>query len=393
MNVLVISTPGLGHIHPLVPLVVALRDAGHEVTWAVAPGSCERVEVLGFRCLPAGADREAVTALRREREPDFVGRFLGAAPRERRRVAFPLFVEDAAEQMLADLPAVLDATTADLVVHEPNAYAAAPAATARGIPHVTVGFGGLIPDQLLEDHADLLAALWSAVGLEAPFAGGHYDHLYLHPFPPSLGATPPGRNILPIRPLGFDGAVKAEPPDWLAVLGRDRPLVYVTFGTEIAALAPIAVVVEAIGALDVDAVLTVGPSLDPATVAGAPPNLRVERYVPQRSVLARASALVSHAGSGAVLGAAAAGVPQLCVPVAADQFENADAVSASGAGLTLEPDEVSPSAVARAFTRLLSDATIAGSASRLADEIAAMPHPADHVARLEALADRRAPTG
>jgi UDP:flavonoid glycosyltransferase YjiC (YdhE family) len=232
-----------------------------------------------------------------------------------------------------------------------------------------------------------VADLWRSVGLAPPHAAGLYDHLYLHPFPPSLGLVPPDRNIVPIRPLGFDGAIDAAPPRWLASLGRDRPLVYVTFGTEIPGLAPIGAVVEAIGRFDVDAVLTVGTRLDPARIGDPPPNVRVERYVPQRLLLSRAAMLVSHAGSGAVLGAAAAGIPQLCLPVGADQFENADAVAASGAGLALEPDDVSPDAVAAAVARLISEDVFARASSGLAAEIAAMPHPAEHVPRLEALAE------
>jgi integrase len=36
MRVLVTSTPGFGHIHPVVPLVQELQRAGHDVTWATA---------------------------------------------------------------------------------------------------------------------------------------------------------------------------------------------------------------------------------------------------------------------------------------------------------------------------------------------------------------------
>jgi UDP:flavonoid glycosyltransferase YjiC (YdhE family) len=386
VNVLVTSTPGLGHIHPLVPIAQALRDDGHEVTWAVAPSACEPLARLGFRCLPAGFDQAVVRARLLEREPDFLQRVLATPPRERRRFLLLGFMADGAVSMLADLPALIDEVGAEVVVHEPNAFAAPAAAAARGIPHVTVGYGGLIPDELLDLGVDALAALWGAVGFAAPTLAGLYEHLYLHPSPPSLGAVPAGRNIVPVRPLGFDGADDPPPPDWLAGRGRERPLVYATFGTEIAALAPVAAVVGALGRLDVDAVLTVGPRTDPASIVDAPANVRLERYVPQRLVLRRASLLVSHAGSGAVLGAAAHGVPQLCLPVAADQFENADAVVASGAGLALDPDQVAPEAIAEAATKLLGGTPFAAASARLADEIASMPLPADHVARIEALA-------
>jgi UDP:flavonoid glycosyltransferase YjiC (YdhE family) len=385
MRVLVTSTPGVGHIFPLVPMAVALRDAGHDVTWALAPGAGDPVERLGFRCLPVGADRATAEARDRERDPELFRRFATTPPRERRRLLLPRFVDGAA-RLIGDLSALIDGLRPDVVVHEPNAYAAPPAACARGIPHVTVGFGGLLPDALLESGADAIAALWASVGLEPPDHAGLYDDVYLHPFPPSLGAVPGDRNVEPMRPLGYDGADdEAAAPDWLGSVGAERPLVYVTFGTEIAAFAPTTDVVEAVGRLDVDAVLTVGPRREPDSIGDRPDNLRVQRYVPQRAVLARAALLIAHAGSGAVLGAAARGIPQLCLPVAADQFENADAVAASGAGLMLEPHEVTAEAVVDAATALLTEPTFATAASRVADEIAAMPHPAELVGRVEAV--------
>ena len=323
--------------------------------------------------------------LRSEREPTFFEEFVGLDPRLRRRALFPLFASVAAPLMLSDLPGIIDEVEPDLVVHEPMEFAAAPAATARGIPHATVGFGGFIPDSILREHDALLAQLWESVGLAAPEAGGLYDLLYLHPFPPGLSTPATTRNVHPIRPLGFDGT-DAAPPEWVSALGRDRPFVYVTFGTEIAGLAPFRAVIDVIGELHVDAVLTTGQDFDPSTLGATPANLRVERYVPQHLLLQRVSVLISHTGSGAVLGGATFGVPQLSLPIAADQFENADAVSSAGAGLTLEPDEIGADSLLGAMNRLLSEATFALRGRELADEIAAMPHPSDQIALLTALA-------
>ncbi|MEU9848203.1 nucleotide disphospho-sugar-binding domain-containing protein [Streptomyces sp. NPDC047985] len=50
-----------------------------------------------------------------------------------------------------------------------------------------------------------------------------------------------------------------------------------------------------------------------------------------------ASAVVCHGGSGTVHGARAAGVPQVCVPLFADQPYNARLVTEAGAGLAVTP--------------------------------------------------------
>ena len=92
--------------------------------------------------------------------------------------------------------------------------------------------------------------------------------------------------------------------------------------------------------------------------------------MPQPVVLDRVSVVVSHAGAGTMLAAAVQGRPQLVLPKAADQWDNADAVVASGAALE----------------RLLRDRSISDAAGRVAAELDAMPTPADHVATIEALA-------
>jgi UDP:flavonoid glycosyltransferase YjiC (YdhE family) len=88
---------------------------------------------------------------------------------------------------------------------------------------------------------------------------------------------------------------------------------------------------------------------------------------------ARNPLLVSHGGSGSFLGALRAGIPQLCLPQAADQFRNSDAVSRSGSGTVLVPAEVTPAAVSGAIRSLLTDPGPRRVAQQLAAEVAAMP--------------------
>jgi UDP:flavonoid glycosyltransferase YjiC (YdhE family) len=55
-------------------------------------------------------------------------------------------------------------------------------------------------------------------------------------------------------------------------------------------------------------------------------------YIPFRRLLPRAAALVHHGGIGSTAQALAAGVPQLIMPLAHDQFDNAARVRRLGAG-------------------------------------------------------------
>ena len=130
---------------------------------------------------------------------------------------------------------------------------------------------------------------------------------------------------------------------------------------------------------------TIGPTLDPVTMGAVPPNVRVERFVPQHLLLARASVVASHGGAGTVLGAALQGLPQLLFPIIADQWENADAVSRAGAGVACELACRDAASLATALQRLLHDAVVHDAARAVATEIAAMPSAADHVQAIEAL--------
>jgi UDP:flavonoid glycosyltransferase YjiC (YdhE family) len=116
--------------------------------------------------------------------------------------------------------------------------------------------------------------------------------------------------------------------------------------------------------------------------------VRVERFVPQGVLLPHVDAVAHHGGSGTMLGALAHGLPQLLLPHGADQFLNAEALVATGAGRRLLPEEISAEAVAEAVAALLGEPAYREAAAELAGEIAALPSPAETVPVLEQLAGR-----
>jgi UDP:flavonoid glycosyltransferase YjiC (YdhE family) len=384
MRILATSTPGLGHLTCLLPLASALRDAGHDVLFVTAAESCDLVAGFGFSVRAGGmspADRRAVLS---PRQPEVMAQ----PPRARRGLLFSImFAEAAAPAMRVELAPVIDEFRPDVVIHETGELAAAPLARARDIPSVTVAFSGTLPDWSHQMVLASLAPLWADEGLAPPTFEDVCGDLYLHPFPPSFDQAPSAKVVRPMQPSPVWGTSDVAPA-WLEPLGADRPLVYLTSGTEpAAAQAPWAAALEALGDLDVDALATIGRHVDPATLA-IPTNVRVEQFVPQQFVLDRATVIMSHAGAGSLLGAAAAGVPQLLNPIWADQWENADAASGSGAAITCELDQRSAADISAALQQLLHEAAFGDAASRVAGEIAAMPAPLDHVATIEALADR-----
>ena len=382
MRVLVTSTPGAGHLHPLVPLAQELVAVGHEVVWATAPSACEAVSRFGFRSVPCGLDG----ADRRSKVMERVPGLYELAPRERRVVMLSTtFGDVAAPVMRDDLVEVFDEFKPDVVVHDYAELSAAPMASARAIGCVSVGFSGAVSDAVQRAVEMSVAPVWEREGVEISTATFDGD-LLLRPFPEWLDAPRADVPSAPMRPVSFDRSTVTDAPEWVGSFGAERPGVYVTYGTEIGPRAPWSAIFDGLADLDADVVATVGGQIDRASLGATPANIRVEQYVPQSFVLERATAAISHGGAGTLIGAATTATPQLCLPIAADQWDNADRLVASGAGLLLEEDERGPDSILRAVERLLHDGSIQTDANVLRDHFAAMPHPAELVPKIESLA-------
>jgi UDP:flavonoid glycosyltransferase YjiC (YdhE family) len=382
VRVLVTSTPGYGHVLPMVPLARALLAAGHEVLWATAADACPRVAAAGLEVTPAGLTEEQLGGVRRE----IAAAITGLRPEQVPLYVFPrLFGEARTPPMVRDLLPVARRWQPDLVVHE-NAELAAPlVAQLVGVPNVTHAFGGGVPAGILADASERLGPLWAEHGVPIPPYAGCYRDLYLDICPPALQTVPLDHvaAVQPLRPVSYTGEPTALPSGLSTA--DSRPLVYLTLGTVINKADVLRAVVSSLAALDVRLLVTVGPQGDPTALGPQPAHVMVERYVSQSEVLPLCDAVVSHGGSGTVIGAASLGLPQVCLPQAADQFRNTAGVVSSGAGIGLHPDQADGAAVAVAVRTVLDDADIRAAAGRLSQEIAAMPGPDEVVTRLDEL--------
>ena len=111
----------------------------------------------------------------------------------------------------------------------------------------------------------------------------------------------------------------------------------------------------------------------------------MERYIPQSLLLPHCDLVINHGGSGTMLGAVNAGLPQLAVPQAAYQFINSAAIERAGIGLALEPPDFTAEAVRRCTVELLNEASFADRTRTVAAEISSMPRPEEVVPVLERL--------
>jgi Glycosyltransferase family 28 C-terminal domain len=383
MRVLVTSTPGIGHVYPVLPLGRALRHAGNELLWVVAEEGEELVRHHGFAVAVAGMNVDERRATLQPRFPEI----MRLPPRSRRGQTFAgLFARGAASKTVDELGPIFDRFNPDVVVHEIGELAAAPHAVARGLPLATVAFSGSLPDHAVPMVEEALVPVWATLGLAPPSWSDIAGDAYFHPFPASMGQVPMIDHVHALRPADVPGD-PVDAPDWLSSFGRDRRGVYVTAGTTpiVATLAPWRAIFDALAAIDVDVLATIGPQFPIDGLGPLPPNVRVARFVPQALVLDRVAVVLSHAGAGTMLAAARVGVPQLTIPTWADQWQNADAVARAGAGIVLEHDQHDSASIRAALELLLHDGAYWDAAARLAGDIAAMPTASDHVTTIEQL--------
>ncbi len=122
----------------------------------------------------------------------------------------------------------------------------------------------------------------------------------------------------------------------------------------------------------------------PATL---PASVHHTRWAPFSRLLPRLAALVHHGGIGTSAQALAAGLPQLVVPFAHDQFDDAARLARLGVAAVQKADAPA-SDWARRLRQLTEDAAVAEAARRCAGRIAADGRPAMVIAeRLERLGE------
>ncbi|MFF5052265.1 glycosyltransferase [Micromonospora sp. NPDC000663] len=325
MRLLFASLASVGHTYPLIPLAVAARDAGHEVHFATGTAVHEPLAANGLRPFRPGD------------------------------AFYEVYAEDLEPELARLRP--------DLVVHEWGLPGAAVAARRAGIPGIWHGFGRMFPD---------------GIGLERPTGNAEVvGRPHVDICPPSLQdrdfiAT---QRRIELRPVPF------SPPGPLPDVANrqgSRPLVYLTLGTAFGTPELLTTAIAGLATLGVEVVVAAGRVM-PEELGDVPDHVTVRRWLPQAELLSHVDLVVHHGGSGTTLGALAVGVPQLMLPQGADQFANADAVSAAGAALRLLPHEVDVAAVAEQAGRLLprhGGGEHHDAARALAGEIAAMPSPA-----------------
>ena len=377
MRALLVAGPMVGHVLPLVPLACAFVRAGHEVLVATAAdgvGAARRAEVAARDVAP-GLSMQRIGMGTLLRHPVHVGRMVGG---DEGTDGVGLLFAAVNERMAGGVLALAEEWRPDLVLHEGLMPVGALAAGRRGVPSVLV-------DGLVYDGGALFRAVsrsLRAPGLRPGPAAVPGPADVVTAVPASLVGARPGR---PMRhlPTGAGGPL---PPALTRPRRPRRPTIVVTRSTVADPRRDrmMSTVVAAAEHADVD-VLLVRP--DRRVVRGAlPPNVRTADWLPFAAVFPHVAGVVHHGGSGTLLTALAAGVPQLVVPGPGDRTLHARLLAERGAGLGVPLDRLSrPS-----LERLVEDGGLRSAAAEVAAEIAGMPHPDELVGPLAELAGQAA---
>ena len=341
--------------------------------------------------------------------------------------------------MVDDLVTIAGEWRPDVILRDATEYAGWVAAERVGIPHAAYAIGLRLPGPILRMWTrDTLAALPRIHGLETDRDLSRMtSYLYLNFVPESFEMAPPevlryvlksmtvdgvtpvsyaqaiarialGPKVLRasqrLRPVLFDRSGGEDLPPWLAELAP-QPTVYASLGTVFNRVPGVLdAIVAAFRDEPANLILTVGRDGDVERFGPQPPNIRIERYIPQSALLPHCDAVITHGGYGSVMAALGHGLPLVCLPMSADQPIIAGRAVALGAGLScasassrtspfpyVEPSRLSPDAVRGAVRRVLREARFRTAAQKLRTEIEALPGVEAAVESLERLAATRSP--
>ncbi|MCX5149870.1 nucleotide disphospho-sugar-binding domain-containing protein [Streptomyces sp. NPDC048550] len=371
MRILFTGPAAAGHLFPMIPTAQALRAAGHEVLFASSQ-PLNRLREAGFPIVEIGDGRTIRDVFEQStgEEVRYVATDMTTDQiLDRAALGFALV----SRPTVQDLLDVADNWGPDLLVYD-SFQASAPLVAAKlKIPSVIQNFGVMSGLEMVGRIASKFTEAYETYKVAGPAESTALDIV-----PASLGGEPGGLRMRYI-PYNGGGTVPAE------LLRRGtRPRVAVTLGTvltEMDGVRAIVRLIEAAASVDAEFLLAVGDA-DLTPLGTLPDNVRPLPWVPLAELLTASDALIHHGGSGTLLTALQAGVPQLLLPQGADHFTNADALTATGAALRSASEDVD----APLLTRLITDPALREAAVRLQAENAALPSPAETVPALEALA-------
>ncbi|KIF76791.1 glycosyltransferase [Streptomyces sp. 150FB] len=381
MRILFSSTPAHGHLLPQLPLARAFRERGDEVAVLTAAGLAPVLAPEGIELLPAGPMPDVLLAEVANRTgvdvagdptPEGVAEFFAG-------VRIDLGGDEALAAAKGWAP--------DLIVSEVCDYIGPLVAADLDVPLATLAYGPALPPEFADGLAATAASRYASRGLTPRPASW-----YLDTCPDGMQwdnwQAPEGR--LPMRSEPHRGAPTTPANTGNGEAGEAGgagkagaaartgvPQVLVTFGTVFSAPEVLNPVLRELAAAGYDLRVTLGLTASASDFDVDSEHVTFLGFTPLDELLRDIDLVVAHGGAGTTFGTLAAGIPMVIAPQGADQFMQADRVSAAGAGLALVSGTPTPEGVAKSAAAVLADPSFAAGARVIAAQIAAMPAPAE----------------
>ena len=372
MRILFTTSPLIGHLRPMLPLLRAAGAAGHDVVVATGPDLVRELQRRGVQTWAVGPAAADIIAARQPRSPDV------AAAAHLRRSASLMFGQPGAARARDLLPRA-SRWSPDLVVHEITEVAGAEVAALTGACEIVVGPTGevgaaeallpLITADLAatlntpDRHSDIVAAPFLDPRVPALAPDRPTTFADVRPLRPELD-EPQAR--LPLRAHRFGGQTTV-----LLSLGRHG----VRGETLLGAL-------DGLRGFGLNVLLETGSDLDLTALGQPPRNVAVAPVIDYTRALPLCHAVIGNGAAELTAGALAHGLPLITLPRTPDQLATARALHALGVGLTVQPDRLRPGAVRRALADVLADPAYARAATQQQAALASLPSAADVLADL-----------
>jgi rhamnosyltransferase subunit B len=400
---IVLATLGsYGDLNPYLGLALGLRARGHEPILATMPRYREDVEREGIAFRPVGPDvgPDAAEVVRRIMDPARGSEYLI-------RDVVLSQIERSHEELTEA------AVGADFLISHPVTYAAPLVAERLSLPWAAAVLAPMSFFSRYEmpvvTQAPWLGRLWGVPGAGQAFvrlariATRGWDEPVVR-LRRRLGLAPAGNAIYegqfsPHLNLALFSSVLARPqPDWPTrtvitgpifydrttggeglspslsrFLDAGPPPIVFTLGTAAVGVAGrfYAESVQAARELGRRAVLLVGSSPENHPPAPLPPDIHLTDAAPFSALLPRAAATVHSGGAGSLAQALRSGRPQLVVPHAHDQADNAYRATRLGVASTLPASRYRGDRAAAALRVLLEEESVARRAAGVGATIAA----------------------
>ncbi|MFI9507384.1 macrolide family glycosyltransferase [Nocardia sp. NPDC052566] len=363
-HIAMIGVPAVSHVLPSLEIIRELVARGHRVTYANDPVVTELITA-------AGAELVAVPSILPVADNNWPDDPIAA---------MDLFLDNAI-QALPHLRAAYDADPADLYLYDIGAYAARALAEVQGRPIVQLSPAFVAWDGYDQDIAAQLRQLPGADNHRAKFARwltdcgaattdvDAFSGLPARALALITRAMQPHADRVDADAVSFVGPclnVRAAEENWVRPAGAERVLL-ISLGSAFTRQPEFyRRCLAAFGDLPGwHVVLQIGKYTDPAELGDIPANVEVHSWVPQRAILEKADAFVTHAGMGGCGEGLAAGVPMIAVPQAADQFMNADRLVELGVARRIDTEQATAENLRAALDYLVTDAEVGRRSARL----------------------------